>query len=163
MLHATLILEVLVLLAVANGSPIAAKRIMGDYLAQPLDGGFMWFDNRPLFGKSKTIRGIIVALASTTLASILIGAPWTLGLIVGTTSMAGDLVSSFTKRRLGLAPSARATGLDQIPESLLPALACMPLLGLTGADVMAVVLVFFAGSVILSRWLHRLGLRDQPH
>jgi CDP-diglyceride synthetase len=163
MLHATLILEVLVLLAVANGSPIAAKRIMADYLAQPLDGGLMWFDNRPLFGKSKTIRGITVSIASTTLAAILIGAPWSLGFIVGTTSMAGDLLSSFTKRRLGLAQSARATGLDQIPESLLPALACMPLLGLTGADVAAIVLVFFAGSVILSRWLHRLGFRDQPH
>jgi len=163
MFHPVPIIEVLVLLAVANGSPIAAKRIMGGRLARPLDGGIMLRDGRPLFGPSKTVRGIVAAIISTVLAAVLIGAPWTLGLVVGTISMAGDLASSFTKRRLGLAPSARATGLDQIPESLLPALACIPLLGLTGADVVAIVLVFFAGSVILSRWLYRLGVRDQPH
>ena len=64
---------------------------------------------------------------------------------------------------LGVGLSFAQPGEDVAPESLLPALACMSLLGLTGADVMAVVLVFFAGSVILSRWLHRLGVRDQPH
>ncbi len=77
--------------------------------------------------------------------------------------MAGDLVSGFTRRRLALARSARATGLDPVPESLLPALACVPLLGLTAADVVAIVVVFFVGSVVTSRWLFRLGVRDQPH
>ena len=39
-----------------------------------------------------------------------------IGLLVAATAMAGDLLSSFLKRRLALAPSSQAIGLDQIPE-----------------------------------------------
>lgn len=163
MLQTGPILEVLMLLALANGAPIAAKRVLGDRLARPVDGGLRLPDGRPLLGSSKTVRGLVVALAATTLGAVLLGEPWTLGLIVGAAAMAGDLLSSFVKRRLGLAPSARATGLDQIPEALLPALAAMQAMGLTWMDVAAIVAVFFAGGIVLSRWLYRLGFRDRPH
>jgi len=163
MLQPVLVIEMLLLLAIANGAPIAAKRLMGDRLSRPLDGGGLFFDGKPLLGPSKTIRGIVVAVASTLLASILIGERWTAGLVVGVTSMLGDLVSSFVKRRLGLASSARATGLDQVPEVLLPALAAMPLLGLTWTDVAAVVVIFCVGEIVLSKWLYRIGFRDEPH
>ena len=77
--------------------------------------------------------------------------------------MAGDLLSSFIKRRLNRPPSSRAIGLDQIPESLLPLLACHEALALTAADIGIVVAAFFAGAVILSRLLYRVGLRDEPY
>ena len=77
--------------------------------------------------------------------------------------MAGDLLSSFIKRRLNRPPSSRATGLDHIPESLLPLLACQHALMLTVADIGIVVGAFFAGAVVLSRLLYRLGLRDEPY
>ncbi|MCT8974570.1 CDP-archaeol synthase [Microbaculum marinisediminis] len=163
MLQIVPVFEVLALLALANVSPIAAKRIMGDRLSRPLDGGIRLFDGQPLFGASKTIRGLVVALAMTALGAVLLGEPWTLGLAIGAASMAGDLASSFIKRRLGLPPSARATGLDQIPEALLPALAAMPLLGLTWPDVALTVVLFWLGGVVLSKWLFRLGFRDEPH
>ena len=77
--------------------------------------------------------------------------------------MAGDLVSSFIKRRLGRPPSTRAIGLDQIPESLLPLLACkLPLL-LSWMDIFAGVVLFLVGELLLSRLLYRAHIRDQPY
>ena len=77
--------------------------------------------------------------------------------------MAGDLFSSFGKRRLGLAPSSQALGLDQVPESLLPLLACRTALSLTAADIALAVVIFFIGELVLSRLLYRAHLRDEPY
>jgi len=158
-----LIVKFLLLLAIANGAPVLAKRLMGGFLATPLDGGRTFLDGRPLLGASKTVRGILLSLIATALLAPLLGFAWTAGLLVGATAMAGDLLSSFVKRRMGLAPSARAFALDQIPESLLPALACMHLLALTPADVVAIAAVFWGVSVVLSRLLYKIKLRDRPY
>jgi len=77
--------------------------------------------------------------------------------------MAGDLFSSFLKRRLHLSPESRATGLDQVPESLFPLLACRKLLSLTALDITVTVLIFFIGAVLVSRLLYKLHLRDRPY
>src|SRR4029078_12738602 len=114
-LHEVLIFQLLMLLAVANGTPVAAKLILGDAFAAPLDGGVAFADGRPLLGASKTIRGVVLAIVATVISAALLGLGWKVGLVVGATAMAGDLSSSFIKRRLGLAPSSQATGLDQIP------------------------------------------------
>jgi CDP-archaeol synthase len=74
----------------------------------------------------------------------------------------GDLFSSFVKRRLRLPPSSRATGLDQLPESLFPLLSCRPMLALTVADIAVGVVVFFIGELVLSRLLYKLRVRSQP-
>jgi hypothetical protein len=57
--------------------------------------------------------------------------------------MAGDLFSSFLKRRLNLPPSSPALGLDQVPESLFPLLACRYSLPLTPIDIVFGVGIFF--------------------
>jgi CDP-2,3-bis-(O-geranylgeranyl)-sn-glycerol synthase len=157
------VIQVLVLLLLANGTPVVARNLFGERFAWPLDGGLALHDGYPLFGKSKTARGLVAALLATTAGAPLIGLDWTTGLIVAATSMAGDLLSSFVKRRLRLEPSSRATGLDQIPESLLPFLACRPLLGLTWLDVAAGTVLFFIGEMILSRLLYRFGIRHRPY
>jgi CDP-2,3-bis-(O-geranylgeranyl)-sn-glycerol synthase len=154
---------VLLLLAIANGSPVLAKKIWGNKLAQSLDGGMRFIDRRPLFGPSKTMRGVLVSIAATTAAAPLFGIAWWIGALIGATAMVGDLLSSFVKRRLNRPPSSRALGLDQIPESLVPLLACYQVLGLTAADIGITVAAFFAGAVVLSRLLYRVGLRDEPH
>jgi CDP-2,3-bis-(O-geranylgeranyl)-sn-glycerol synthase len=158
-----LILQLLVLLAVANGTPVAAKRVLGDMLARPLDGGMTFNDGRPLFGPAKTIRGIVLSLLATPIAAALIGLPWQLGAVVAGAAMAGDLLSSFVKRRMGLAPSSKATGLDQIPEALLPLMASRLVVAVTFADIVAGTIIFFVGGIILSRILFALRLRDQPY
>jgi CDP-diglyceride synthetase len=157
------ILPLLMLLTLANGTPIVAKKIFGPRLARPLDAGFNFFDGRPLFGHSKTIRGILASIFITTVSAPLIGMGLTIGAIVASAAMAGDLFSSFVKRRLDFSPSSRALGLDQVPESLFPMLACRDALSLTIADIALGVGIFFVGELILSRLLYYVHLRDEPY
>ena len=77
--------------------------------------------------------------------------------------MAGDLLSSFIKRRLGWPPSSMALGLDQVPESLFPTLLIMHPLGLEVVDLIALVIAFFVGELGLSRLLFKLRIRDEPY
>ena len=161
--HDLVVLQLLILLIVANGSPVVAKRIFGKNFAQPLDGNIKFVDSRPFFGGSKTIRGILAAISTTSAAAPLLGLSPLIGLVVATTAMAGDLLSSFLKRRIGLQPSSKAVGLDQIPESLFPLLACGQMLSLTAMDVVVGTAIFFVGELALSRVLFRLHVRDRPY
>ena len=157
------IVQLVILLAVANGAPVIATRIFGERFSYALDDGVEFIDGRPLFGKSKTIRGIVVSILSSALVAPLLGLGWKIGVAVGSAAMAGDLVSSFVKRRLDLAPSSRATGLDQIPESLFPLLACRAALALSVLDIAIGVATFFVGEVVLSLLLYKAHIRDRPY
>ena len=77
--------------------------------------------------------------------------------------MLGDAIASFIKRRFGAAPSSRATGLDQIPEALLPLLAMKSFLGVTLLQITAITFIFFMLEIPLAWLSHRLGLRDRPY
>jgi CDP-diglyceride synthetase len=156
-------LRLLVLLAVANTAPIAAKHVLGTRCNWPLDGGLRFFDGRPLLGPSKTVRGLAAAIAATALAALLLGVAPAWGALMGAASMAGDALSSFAKRRLGIASSGKATGLDQIPEALLPLLAVQAALDLSWLQVFAITLVFFLLEMPLAWLSFRLGLRDRPY
>jgi len=101
------ILKILALVAIANGMPILAKNIFGPRLALPLDSGRDFGDGRPLFGRSKTRRGILVSILATTACAPLIGLDLTVGALAAIAAMAGDLFSSFAKRRLNFPPSSR--------------------------------------------------------
>jgi len=157
------ILQLLILLMLANGTPIVAKKIFGSRFARPLDAGTMFLDQRPIFGHSKTIRGILVSILITTIAAPLIGISPAMGLIVASTAMAGDLFSSFVKRRLNFPPSSQAIGIDQVPESLFPMLACRDALSLTLADIALGTGIFFVGELVLSRLLYRVHMRERPY
>lgn len=157
------ILQSLVLLTLANGTPVVAKKIFGRRFARPLDAGVAFFDRRPLFGSSKTIRGILASILVTTAGAPLLGLDPRIGTLVAGTAMAGDLFSIFVKRRLNLPPSSRALGLDQVPESLLPLLACRDVLSLTAADMALGVGTFLVGELILARLLYKVHLRDEPY
>jgi CDP-2,3-bis-(O-geranylgeranyl)-sn-glycerol synthase len=67
------------------------------------------------------------------------------------------------KRRLNFPPSSQALGLDQVPESLFPMLACRDALSLTMADIALGMVIFFIGELILSRLLYHVNLRDRPY
>jgi CDP-2,3-bis-(O-geranylgeranyl)-sn-glycerol synthase len=162
-MHFLHILQLLALLTLANGTPIVAKKIFGPRFSFPVDAGTIFFDGRPLFGPSKTIRGIFISVLLTTASASLVGLDLTIGAIVAGAAMAGDLFSSFVKRRLNSPPSSQALGLDQVPESLFPMLACRDALSLTIADIALGVGIFFIGALILSRFLFRAHLRDEPY
>lgn len=155
--------KMLLLLVIANGAPVLGKKLFGTAFSHPLDGGIRLPDGHPLFGPSKTLRGVLLSLAATILAAPALGFHWNDGALIALLAMLGDLVSSFVKRRLGRFPSSMAPGLDQIPESLLPALAFKSRLGLTAWDIAGVVFAFILLELLLSRVLFGMRLRDRPY
>ena len=155
--------RLLLVLAAANTSPIIVKRWIGDRWNGPLDQGLLFFDGRPVLGPKKTIRGVIVAIAAAAVVASILQIPLLIGAAIGGWAMIGDALSSFIKRRLNIAPSARARGLDQIPEALLPLLAVRTELLLSPQMIAGLTLAFFLLQIPLARWTHRLGLREQDH
>jgi CDP-2,3-bis-(O-geranylgeranyl)-sn-glycerol synthase len=156
-------LRLLLLLGAANSAPIVVKRLLGDRWTAPLDFGLDFIDGRRLLGPGKTIRGVIAAVIAAACVAWPLGIPPSIGALVGAIAMAGDLLASFAKRRLGVASSGRALGLDQIPESLLPLLAVQGLLDLSVAQILGVAAAFFALELPLARLAFRFGLRDRPY
>ncbi len=132
-MHAVPILQAVLLLTLANGTPVVAKKVFGPHFAFPLDAGILLFDGRPVFGPSKTIRGVIASVVVTAIGGLFLGLNPEFGALVAGVAMAGDLLSSFLKRRLNLPPSSQVLGLDQVPESLFPLLACRDMLSLSYA------------------------------
>ena len=90
---------------------------------------------------------------------------WSIGLGAGfgAMAMAGDLLSSFIKRRLGYAPSSRFRLLDTIPESLFPVWLLRGKLGLAQIEAIAAVVFFVLLEMSLSPLLYRLHIRKRPY
>ncbi|MBO0733043.1 MAG: CDP-archaeol synthase [Methylocapsa sp.] len=162
-MHPVLIVQLLALLCLANGAPLIAKKLFGTAFTTPVDRGITLADGKPLFGRSKTFRGIAFAFAMTTFGAPIAGVSRLMGLVVSAAAMSGDLLSSFLKRRLGLVPGSMALGVDQIPESLLPAIAARWFLPLTILDIAFVTVLFLAFELLASRVLFALNIRDRPY
>ena len=156
-------LQLLLLLIVANGTPILVQWLAGFTTAKPLDAGLSLPDGERLFGKNKTLRGLISAIVVTTIVALLFGLTWQIGALIATVAMLGDLLSSFIKRRLALPSGSQAFGLDQIPESLLPLLLCQLMLDVAWLDVAFIVMLFLLADQLLSRWLYQLHIRRRPY
>ncbi|MBV9015131.1 MAG: CDP-archaeol synthase [Alphaproteobacteria bacterium] len=157
------ILQILWLLMLANGTPLFAARLMGSRWSYPVDGNIQLVDGKRLLGPSKTVRGVVLAILVTAAGSALLGLDSRLGALVGSLAMVGDLFSSFVKCRLRMPPSSNVPGLDQIPEALLPVLACWAWLSLSFLDIILTVALFFVGEIVFSRLFFALGLRDRPY
>ncbi len=156
-------LRLVALIVIANGAPIVAGALFGRRGAWPVDGGWVLGDGYRLLGDSKTWRGVLSALLAAGAGAALLGLPVWIGWVVGAAAMLGDMLSSFLKRRLGVPPSGRATGLDQIPESLLPLLAVAGEFALTGSAILLTVVGFVALEIMLSPVFYWLGLRNRPY
>lgn len=153
----------LVLLVLANGSPVVAARLFRGRCSAPVDGDRKWRDGRPLLGRSKTWRGLVAGVLAGTLFAPLFGLQPGFGAVFAALALAGDLLSSFIKRRMGLESSARASGLDQLPESVLPVAFAWIRLDFPLWQAIGVVLLFVTANMALSPLLFRLGIRKQPH
>lgn len=156
-------LELFVMLVLANGTPVVAARILKRRWAAPLDGGRLWSDGRPVFGRSKTWRGLVSGALACAMFSLVTGLGFGFGLVFGVLGLLGDLFSSFAKRRLGLPSSARAVGLDQIPEAALPMIYAVIGLPVSGWIGLVVVTVFTTANILVSPFLYRWGIRRHPH
>ena len=156
--------KLLILLLIANGAPIVLRRVLGDRCNWPIDRGWRLpsYGCR-ILGSSKTWRGLLAAILCAGLAAPLMNMPLRVGVLMGFWAMAGDLLSSFIKRRSGLTPGSMAFGLDQIPESLFPLLAVGVDAGLSLETTGMLVVLFLFLELALSRLLFALHIRERPH
>jgi CDP-2,3-bis-(O-geranylgeranyl)-sn-glycerol synthase len=157
------LLQLLLLIIIANGAPILIRVLLNDSFNLAVDFGQKLPDNRPIFGPSKTWRGVFAALVATSATAWLLGHPVETGLLVAAYAVIGDLFSSFTKRRLSMPPSSMAPLLDQVPESFLPAFMLMGVFNLDISAVMLLVLTFVIIELLLSHILYKWGIRNRPY
>ena len=156
-------LQILIILLAANGAPVVAALLLRSRGHLAIDLGKQLADGHPLFGASKTWRGLASALLASCTLSLYFGYGLGFGLISGALAMAGDLLSSFVKRRRGLAPSARFRGWDQVPESLLPAIYATAFIGVEWWWAIIWSLSFTLIQMLVSRPLFWLHLRKRPY
>lgn len=147
--------RVVFFLFLVNGLPPITSVILGDRYGLAVDGGKLWFDGRPIFGSHKTIRGLAASVTGGTLAYILLGVSWWVAGTAVLLAMAGDLTSSFIKRRSTVASGKEVVILDQVFESLLPLLFLNQYLSLDLSQNILILLLFNISAFWSSRlWLH---------
>lgn len=156
------VISLLLLLSVANGAPVAVALLLKDRFNWPLDGGICLPDGQRLLGPSKTVRGIVAATVSTALLGPLLSLSLATGALVGFWAMAGDLCSSFIKRRRKLAPSYSVPGLDHIPEALFPLWFLRGQAGIKWPDLVMTIFAFTLLDFILRHLLRLVNPRINP-
>ncbi|HEX6612850.1 MAG TPA: CDP-archaeol synthase [Rhodanobacteraceae bacterium] len=87
--------------------------------------------------------------------------PW-LGLAFGGGAMAGDMLKSFLKRRLGIPPGARWMPFDQVDFAIGALVFASPFADLGLANAIALLALTFAGALVLNRMAFRLGIKRDP-
>ena len=118
--------KTLTLLWVVNFVPPLLTYLFEEKWNSPLDLGCLFKDGKPLFGSHKTCRGFLGGVAAGTLVGSILGFPCWLGFGASLLSMAGDLASSFVKRRLDVASGEIVPVLDQGFEGLFPFIILSP-------------------------------------
>jgi CDP-2,3-bis-(O-geranylgeranyl)-sn-glycerol synthase len=155
--------DILILLIATNGAPIIVARVFRSRAARAVDLGKRLPDGEPIFGPAKTWRGLCAAVLVCAMFAVLLGYGFSFGVIFGLLAMAGDLFSSYVKRRLGLAASARFFGLDQLPEALLPSLYAVRVLGVPWWWALLLAAAFMLLAVLVSKPLFWLDIRKRPY
>jgi hypothetical protein len=150
----TLFIRLLILLWLINFAPVLFAQVLESKWNSPVDGGRLFFDGRPLFGSNKTVRGVLAGIIAGGSIGLALGFPLGVGLAAGLFSMLGDLFSSFLKRRFAFTSGETVSGLDQIPEGLMPFIFISPYYSLSAGFVFLFTIVFwltaYFGSVFLN-------------
>jgi RimJ/RimL family protein N-acetyltransferase len=142
----------LLLLIAANATPVLATRLLGRSLATPVDAFFRRHGASPLFGAHKTWRGLTAGVLACTLIGALLPCGAAVGCGFGLLALAGDLASSFVKRRMDWRSGYSAPLLDQLPESLLPLIVFAGPLGLGHVAIFGTAALFTLLDVATARW-----------
>ena len=151
-------LKLLFLIVLANLAPVMGHRLLQDRFAHPLDCGWRFVDGRPLLGPSKTWRGYLFAIPVTIIGAWVVGLDLHTGLVFSLAALLGDSVTSFIKRRIGRVSGARAFGLDQVLESLLPLLLVWPRFELALWGIVGVVVAFLLLNLLFWRYYRPVPL-----
>jgi len=159
----------------ANMAPIIVKKI--DLLVFPIDFNRK-LGSKPVFGKNKTFRGfvfgLIFAVIIAYLQFLLHDAGlfrsisffdyqnWMLfGFLMGFGTLAGDLVKSFFKRRLGIAPGAKFVPFDQTDFVIGAFIFIMPVFSLTLKIAAVSLALSFVLHIIVNHLAFYMKIRNE--
>ena len=154
-----LLSDLVILVLIANATPVIISILFGSRWKQPLDHGLLLPDGHPLLGTSKTIRGLLGSISICALLAPLFDLSLLQGAGFGALAMLGDLVSSFCKRRLGLRSGHSVPLLDQVPETLLPLWILQPALGASAMEMAAAITAFSGIDLLFTRLQHSYQAR----
>ena len=146
-----LVHQLLLLLVITNATPVILSLLAGQRWNRPLDGNHQFLDRKPLLGPSKTIRGVLGSVLVTALIAPLFSLTVLEGAGFALLAMAGDVCSSFIKRRLDIAPSRSVPFLDQLPETLLPLWGMQTALGANTREILLAAAFFIVIDLLLTR------------
>lgn len=172
-----MLIVVLLVAGAAQGACIASNALPA--LAVPLDGGLTFRGHR-LFGDNKTVRGALVMIGATTIASALLFplvppfAPppamgWAgLGALMGFAYILAELPNSFLKRQLGIEPGQETTGsghalqyaVDQGDSVVGVVVALALVTDIPGAQLAVLAIVGTLVHAVFDLGLHRVGIKD---
>lgn len=128
--------------------------------------------SRRWLGSHKTVLGFTLGVAVAVLTSFVQSrVMWSgsltepdswldTGLRLGVGALGGDVVKSFVKRRVGIAPGRPWIPLDQLDFAVGALILAAPIARLTVADALVVLAVTFVGDVAVNHVAHALGVRD---
>ena len=159
----------------ANMAPVMAKKIR--LFAFPIDFS-RTINNKPVFGKNKTFRGfvfgtifaIIIAYLQFSLYNIdffrnisfFSYQNWLLfGILMGFGALAGDLIKSFFKRRLGIKPGENFIPFDQTDFVVGALVLIMPIFSLTLKIFIVSLLLSFILHIIINHLAFYLKIRNE--
>ena len=126
-----------------------------------MDGGRLWRDGRPLLGDHKTVRGTLLGFAAGLAVGVAVGNPVGGGLqALG--AVAGDLVGSFHKRRLGLSPGDSLLFSDQLDFIVLAVVFSYPVQWTPLDQVAAILLVTLPLHYLVNVVAWALRLKKNP-
>jgi len=150
-------LRALVLLIVANSTPVILSRMLGGHIAAPIDGGLRLHNETAILGSHKTWRGLVGGSLAAGAAGTLLGWGFINSATFGALALVGDLLSSFVKRRFDLAAGRCMPLLDQLPEALLPMLILRSRLDLTAESIVGTGAAFTV-LALAAAWLSTRNL-----
>ena len=159
----------------ANAMPVILRNIFRKAKLIPIDGGRTFIDGERLLGDSKSLEGFAAGIVGGSLVGLAYGwytgsSVWFIyGALMGFGTMFGDLLNSFVKRRLKIAPGDPFIPFDQI-SFLIVSYFVVRLSGIVNSLNVEITLTDLAMGTYVVLVLHPLsnlvayllGLKDKP-
>lgn len=135
---------------VANMAPPFFRKLP---FGQPIDGGRK-YNGKPLLGKNKTWRGLIIGTLFGGLTGYILqacGLPFVFwwGFLLGFAALLGDAIKSFFKRQAGFKSGASWVPFDQLDFLIVAYLVSLPLVMFSVWTVLLGFALIFVGNVIV--------------
>ena len=144
-----------------NLAPVLLAFFFEEKWNTPVDRGIFFFDGKPFLGSHKTIRGVAGGIMAGLFFGFLATIPLGTAVLTGIMSMAGDMLTSFIKRRLKIGEGKDFPVVDQLFEGLFPFIVLVPAFSLSFVWSFSLITFFIITAYLGSQFLTHV-LRAKP-